>query len=268
MYRPWWYFLTLLLLLNHQSCVRAQQDPSTLNGGSLLAMAGTNCVALAVDKRFGSGPALVNIGPRSVLAPSPTVLVGFTGLQGDVQSLQHELTALVASQRNRGLGFMTDSTKNKMAVSPKVMASLTSHVLYGRKQAPYYVEPLVIGLEPDIAATAAVADAIEKSSESSSSSAESLESRIQYRPFLCSMDMIGATSESEAFVCAGAASKSLFGTAEALWEPDMDEERLLQVCGRAFLGALERDCLSGYGAIVYMITKNGIVEYDLAGRND
>ena len=33
-----------------------QQDPTTLNGGSVLAMAGDGCVALAVDKRFGSGP--------------------------------------------------------------------------------------------------------------------------------------------------------------------------------------------------------------------
>jgi len=33
-----------------------QQDPLTMNGGSLLAMAGNQCVALTVDKRFGSGP--------------------------------------------------------------------------------------------------------------------------------------------------------------------------------------------------------------------
>ena len=38
--------------------------------------------------------------------------------------------------------------------------------------------------------------------------------------------------------------------------------------GKAFLSALERDCLSGYGAIIYLITKDGIMEYDLATRND
>lgn len=36
--------------------VAQQQDPMTMNGGSLLAMSGKECVALAVDKRFGSGP--------------------------------------------------------------------------------------------------------------------------------------------------------------------------------------------------------------------
>lgn len=32
--------------------------------------------------------------------------------------------------------------------------------------------------------------------------------------------------------------------------------------------ALERDCLSGYGILIYLITKDGIAEYDLASRND
>lgn len=241
-----------------------------MNGGSLLAMAGTDCVALAVDKRFASGPALVNISPRNVLAPAPTVLVGFTGLEGDVQSLQHELTALVASQRNRGLGFMTTVyEQSRPKLSPKVMASLTSHVLYGRKQSPYYVEPLVIGLQPELRKWA-TGSTIEKDvgDDQNAQPSDSSLPHIIYRPFLCSMDCIGATSQSSNFVCAGAASKSLFGTAEAMWEPNMDSGRLIEVCGRAFLGALERDCLSGYGAIVYLITKDGIVEYDLAGRND
>jgi 20S proteasome subunit beta 3 len=259
------FFAAALALANDSQfihVVHAQQDPSTMNGGSLLAMAGTDCVALAVDKRFGSGAALVNIGPRCVLAPSSTVLVGFTGLEGDVQSLQHELTALVASQQSRGLGFMTtvSDDQNHRKLSPKVMASLTSHVLYGRKQAPYYVEPLVIGLQPE--------RIVSKGAMETSESSGSTLPQVLYRPFLCSMDMIGATSESTSFVCAGAASKSLFGTAEALWEPNMDRERLIEVCGKAFLTALERDCFSGYGAMVYLITKDGIIEYDLAGRND
>jgi Proteasome subunit len=75
-------------------------------------------------------------------------------------------------------------------------------------------------------------------------------------------------SHSEAFCVAGVASKSLYGTAEALWRPHLSNEDLAQVCGKAFLSALERDCLSGYGATVYLITRDGIMEYDLACRND
>ena len=48
---PWIVGLLFFIVVTAQ-----QQDPTTLNGGSVLAMAGDGCVALAVDKRFGSGP--------------------------------------------------------------------------------------------------------------------------------------------------------------------------------------------------------------------
>lgn len=207
-----------------------QQDPSTLNGGSILAMTGNDCVAVAVDKRFGSGPALVNIEPRPVLLVDHRVLVAFSGLAGDIESLQDELSAQVARRYQRGLPETT--------LQPSSMASLTSHVMYARRKAPYYVEPMVVGL--------------------SSTGG----------PYLCSMDMIGAQSSSDAFCGAGAAAASLLGTAEAMWKPNLSPEQLVEVCAAAFLAAVERDCLSGYGAIVYLITSAGITEYDIEGRDD
>ena len=56
----------------------------------------------------------------------------------------------------------------------------------------------------------------------------------------------------------------------------MDGEELVEVCGRAFVSALERDILSGYGAVVYLIQGGcgddgmgvQIIEYVLACRND
>lgn len=224
---------TLFLSLFSPSHAQQQQDPSTLNGGSILAMAGNDCVALAVDKRFGSGPALVNVQPRAVLWPSPRVMVAFTGLEGDVQSLRQELAAQVAVK----YGNDSDSGSGG-GVSPRAILSLVSHVLYARKNAPYYVEPIVVGLDNDTT------------------------------PLLCSLDMIGAKSTSRAFCCSGAATKSLYGTAEALWRPGLEPDELVEVIGKAFLSALERDCLSGYGAIVYLITRDGVTEYDLAGRED
>lgn len=163
-------------------------------------------------------------------------MVAFTGLEGDIQSLSQELSIQINSKHNRALGFMSSSSPQR-AISPRAMATLISHVLYGRRQAPYYVEPLLVGLKEGM-------------------------------PFLCSYDLIGAQSRSEAFCVAGVASKSLYGTAEALWRPGLTCEDLAEVCGKAFLSALERDCLSGYGAIVYLITKDGVMEYDLACRND
>ncbi|CAB9508000.1 Proteasome subunit beta type-3 [Seminavis robusta] len=239
---------TLLIFLSFGTrSVRSQQDqnPLTMNGGSVLAMAGKDCVALAVDKRFASGAQMVNIAPRHVYVPSPELMVAFTGLEGDVQSLSHSLEKQVASKLGRGLGFMNENRQQRPVITPRAMASLTSHVLYNRRQAPYYVEPLIVGLTTT---TKTCPDGA--------------------TPFLCSMDCIGAKSISRAFVCAGAASDSIFGTAEALWKPDLEADELVEVCANAFLSALERDCLSGYGAMVYLIHRNGITEYDMASRND
>jgi 20S proteasome subunit beta 3 len=262
----------LLALLG--AVLAQQQDPSTMNGGSILAMAGKGSVAVAVDKRFGSGPQvwyarttldfihlvvfppvecltlflfndlamlqMVNIVPRHVWMPHSNVLVAFVGLEGDVQSLYQDLQTQVDSRLGRALGFGLLDNKRSRQISPRAMTSVTSHLLYQRRGA-YYVEPIVVGL---------------------SGSSEANE------PFLCAMDMIGAQSFSKSFVCSGAASKSLYGTAEALWKPDLEPDELAEVCGKAFQSALERDCLSGYGVLVYLVTSDGVVEIDLASRND
>ena len=207
---------------------------------------------------------MVNIAPRQVFVPSPQLMVAFTGLEGDVQSLSQELSKQVASTLGRGLGFMNENRQHRPVISPRSMASLTSHVLYNRKQSPYYVEPLVVGLTEVVKRKRIPVERASNTDFDRGNNAP----RKSYTPFLCSIDMIGAKSVSHAFVCAGAASSSMFGTAEALWKPELTPEELVEVCSSAFLSALERDCLSGYGAILYLITPGGITEYNLASRND
>lgn len=273
--------LTNLILLTIVSTSNAQQpqDPTKLNGGSIMAMTGENCVAVVVDKRFGSGPQMINISPRTVLTPHSRVMIGLVGLEGDVQSLSHDLSTHISAKMGRHLGFDFGETSREEGggrhISPKSASTLLSHLLYSRRNGPYYVEPIVAGLE----------EVIEDMEEDTSFSADSSSSiddgtergRIKrslcrvksYKPFLCAQDLIGAQSKSSAFVCSGAASKSLYGCAEALWRPNLTPEELLQVCGRAFLSALERDCLSGYGAVLYLMEGGkGIQEFDLSCRND
>lgn len=178
---------------------------------------------------------MVNVSPRHIWVPQPNIILGFVGLETDVRSLSHKLKIQLTATRNRALGFGTDLASRRL--TPAALAHLTSHVLYRKRG--YYVEPIVVGL-------------MEKT----------------YQPFLCSMDMIGALSFSKQFVVSGAASKSLYGTAEALWRKGLEANELVEVCGKAFQSALERDCYSGYGILVYLITKDGIVEYDIVSRND
>lgn len=223
---------------------------------------------------------MVAITPRHVLAPSPQLMVAFTGLEGDVQSLSQELTSQVSSKLGRGLGFMNENRQQRNVISPRAMASLTSHVLYNRRRANYFVEPLIVGLselpledDKEFSERVQLVDGETNQDRNLAVAKEETSSRmvsrrIKYQPYLCSLDVIGAKSVSDAFVCAGAASNSIFGTAEAMWRPGLKKEELANICAKAFLSALERDCLSGYGAVLYLITRDGIEQHDLANRND
>ena len=294
-------FLGILLavLLSAVSAQQEQSNPMTLNGGSCLAMAGKNCVALIMDDRFGQNTGLINIQARHVLFGSHTAalsqsersqphhyLVALQGLQADVLTLEQELKiAMQQGYHHPGTLSLDNPSNNNSpqasSLSPRALASWTSHLLYQRKQAPYYVEPLIIGLEPVI------------SENKNRKPQDGVSTGISYRPYLCSMDVLGSLQEQPTltdaskrqnnvngeqtnhddndeptFCCMGAASPSLYGTAQAFWKPHMTPQDLTQACVQAFLAACERDCLSGYGARLYLVTPQGITVQEVTTRND
>lgn len=246
-------------------------DPSSMNGGSAMAMAGKGCVALAVDKRFGSGPQMVNISPRRVLILHSRLMMSLAGLEGDVISVSEELSVQASKYTSRGSSFGFRKVSNTNNISPSALSSLTSHVLYSRRSSPFYVEPIIVGLEsvPKEHRENDDDDATTNSDNQLRKKQNGTVVDRQYRPFMCTQDLIGAQSRVEDFCCVGVASNSMYGTAEAMWRPNMDARTLGRVCGRAFLAALERDCLSGYGAIVYVMSDDGKIEmFELDTRND
>ena len=301
-----------------------------------MAMAGRNSVAIAVDARFGLGFQTISTTTdsasdslssgtttsRIMLLPGSNTLMAWTGLYGDGISFTEEMNVLLARKMRRSrtmIGFDTASsiatTKN---MSPRSIAMFMSHLLYSRRSAPYYVEPVIVGLEnvriplePETTSSEATLVNGKKDKLEMIDSVQHLQAiaSLQYnqqmitptnsqvvskankctryktiqRPYLCTTDMLGARSTSSTFVCSGVASRSLHGTAEALWRPNLEAEDLVQVCGKAFVSALERDCLSGYGAVIYLIQSHddnedgddtmadnniSIKEYVLACRND
>jgi len=229
---------------------------------------------------------MVTVAPRLVWIPHPSLMVAFVGLDGDVQSLSETLQVEIHGKLNRALGLQLSSSSSSpplppssssttmtnvgreteasvlRRISPLALASLTSHVLY-QNRGKFYVEPLIAGLRLTTRRRTR-----EGGSGRTNVDDDDDDEGQHLVPFLCGMDSIGAQSLSDSFVCSGAASSSLYGTAEALWRPNLEPDELVEACGKAFQSALERDCLSGYGVLVYLITKDGIVEHDLASRND
>lgn len=329
-------------------CHAQRSDPSQFNGGSILAMAGRNSVAIAIDARFGLGMQTISTGesmtagdrrlnieaiavadddatkdeeplidedgvgvgnPRILHLPNSNTLMAWTGLHGDGMSFAEEINWMLARKERKAgcMGFPGISMK-KRKMCPRAITMLISHMLYRRRNAPYYVETVIVGLErvrvPIVSdETTNAIDSVQGNDNSfdnrGRSTAQKLLSlqkapiptpardltayRTMQKPYLCGTDMLGAKSLSRSFICSGVASKSLHGTAEALWRPGLEGEELVEVCGKAFVSALERDILSGYGAVVYLIQgiqeedgRKGvdtddevrIIEYILACRND
>ena len=123
-------------------------------------------------------------------------------------------------------------------IKPSSFGQLVSTTLYEKRFGPYFVQPVIAGLEPD------------------------------GTPYLCGMDSIGAMETAKDFMVAGTAPESLMGICESLWKPDMEPEELFEVASQALLAGQDRDCLSGWGAVMYIITKDKVIAKELRGRMD
>ncbi|MBS2599895.1 hypothetical protein KFY57_27700, partial [Salmonella enterica subsp. enterica serovar Typhimurium] len=73
-------------------------------------------------------------------------------------------------------------------------------------------------------------------------------------------DSIGAKELAKDFVVSGTASESLYGACEAMFKPDMEPEELFETISQALLSSVDRDCLSGWGGHVYVVTPTEVKE--------
>lgn len=82
------------------------------------------------------------------------------------------------------------------------------------------------------------------------------------------MDIIGCVNETNDFVVGGTCSGQLYGMCESLWEPDKEPDDLFETISQALTNAVDRDAMSGWGAIIYLIEENGISVKSLKTRMD
>lgn len=122
-------------------------------------------------------------------------------------------------------------------LKPSTVSSICQSMLYEKRFGPYFVEPVIAGLENG-------------------------------KPYLSGMDLIGAPLAAQDFVVAGTASQAMFGLAETLWKPDMEPEQLFEVISQTMLSANDRSALSGWGARVFLLTQDQIIIRDLKARQD
>ena len=70
------------------------------------------------------------------------------------------------------------------------------------------------------------------------------------------------------FVCQAPAPPTCMCMCEALYRPDMNPDELFEVLSQSLLNAVDRDALSGWGAVVHIITPEGVRTRKLKARQD
>lgn len=199
------------------------------NGGAVVAMKGKDCVAIAADRRFGIQLQTIGFDQERIFNINDNLFIGFPGLATDAQT---------AHQRLRFRTNMYELRENRQ-VTPVVLSSMVSNFLYEHRFGPYFVEPVIAGLDPKTNA-----------------------------PYLGTFDLIGCANEPEDFVVAGTCEEQLYGMCESLWKPDLSPDDLFETISQALVNACDRDAISGWGAKVYVIEKDKVTIRNLRTRMD
>ena len=185
------------------------------NGGSVVAMTGKNCVAIASDLRLGQQQLTVGSNFDKCFKMHDHLYVALSGLASDIQSVSKNLNFKLNLYRMR----------EEREIKPQSFCNMVCSFLYEKRFGPWFVEPLVAGLDHNNG----------------------------FKPFIAGMDLIGAPVYTDDFVVSGTAEESLFGTCESLYRKDMEPEDLFETISQCLLAAVDRDCLSGWGAVVHIM---------------
>ncbi|VDK83697.1 unnamed protein product [Dibothriocephalus latus] len=199
------------------------------NGSAVIGMRGKDCVAIATDLRFGISYQTISTEYSKVEQLGPRLFVGFPGLVTDKETV---------FQRLQFRKNMYELRENRN-VKPKTLMCMLSNLLYERRFGPYFVEPIVVGLDP-----------------------------ITEEPFVGGMDLIGSANETKEFVVGGSCTEQLYGMCETMWEKDLKPDELFECISQCMLNALNRDCIAGWGTRVYLVEKDKVTITDIKSRMD
>lgn len=192
-------------------------------------MTGKGCIAIASDLRLGTQSLGLANNFEKIFQFGDKVFLGLTGLATDVLTLSE-----VFRFKNN-----LYKLREEREIEPLTLANLVSSSLYEKRFGPYFVSPIVAGLNS-------------KNNE----------------PFICGFDSIGCIDFAKDFIVSGTASDQLYGMCESLYEPNLEPEDLFETISQALLNAVDRDALSGWGAVVYILTKDKIIKRVLKTRQD
>eukprot|EP00755_Sulcionema_specki_P017166 Sspe_Gene.63770::Locus_36921_Transcript_1_1_Confidence_1.000_Length_732::g.63770::m.63770/K02735/PSMB3; 20S proteasome subunit beta 3 len=188
------------------------------NGGAVVAMAGKDCVAIASDNRFGTQFNTIARDNVKIHELNGRTFVGLPGLETDNETLLQRIRFRMKLYK----------LKEERDMPVRAVMAMIENLLYSNRFGPYFVEPVIAGLDAE------------------------------GKPYVAASDCLGAVCNPKDFIVSGTAQDSLLGMCESLWQPDMDADQLFECISQALMASLDRDCLAGWGATVKVLTADGM----------
>ncbi|KAL3200062.1 hypothetical protein MRX96_001271 [Rhipicephalus microplus] len=142
------------------------------NGGVVVTMKGKECVAIAADRHLGPRGHTIVLDFERILEMGPKLYCGLLGLATDTKTVAQRLKFRINLYELR----------ERRSVTPKTLGSVISNLLYERHFSPYFVQPILAGLDP-----------------------------VTNEPYICVMDLIGCINEPTDFVVLGTLCLGLGG---------------------------------------------------------
>jgi 20S proteasome subunit beta 3 len=198
------------------------------NGGAIIAMEGKDCIGIASDRRLGIQFATISTEYQKIFRMAPKVYLGLAGLATDVQTVKNIMEFRMNLYK----------LKEEREMTPLIVKNLLSTLLYEKRFGPYFVEPIIAGLDEN------------------------------NKPFISALDLIGAGDPVTGFVVSGTCTGNMYGMCESLYKPDLEPDELFETLAQTLLSAVDRDAISGWGGVVHVITKDGVTTKELKGRQD
>ncbi|KAJ2721388.1 Proteasome subunit beta type-6 [Coemansia sp. Benny D115] len=202
-------------------------DPYQDNGGTSLAIAGEDYVIVASDTRQSNGYSINSRYDPKAYKLSNSSVLATAGFAADAKRLVEIL------EQNAQTYFH----KHQRPMATPAMAQMLSNTLYGRRFFPYYVFPILAGLDKDGKGSLFVYDPVGNMERVAYQAYGSASALVQ--PFLD--NTVGFKNQR------GADPNRMLA---------QDEAKRIVI--DAFTGATERDIHTGDWLDIYIIDRNGI----------